>query len=230
MCPHHATLLSETESLQLNKEINQHNACFEAPWFALPCTVFAFSQEAERVTTSQHCLWHKALPALQLTKIDEPFLQSHKPQFHPVTSPEPAVSQHNLSAEARLTHGSGADKACPWVSQEAFRPYYCRPFSHPMPPEMLRLTLPRSPSQDKPRSRHKSAQNQVIFQRLYTNLVPQVFLGPPEKFSSIWEENTSAVNWHVRARTWLAKLFSLGSWPNPSHVVTSRLPKVSQKR
>lgn len=155
--------------------------------------------------------------------------------LHPVTSPEPAVSQHNLSAEARLMRGSGADKACPWVSQEGFWPYYCCPFSRPMPPEKegvqaLREDAPADvASLTLPRQAKVTAQLCCSEPSLSSSLFAQIL-----SHKCFWgqkrEENKSAVNWHVRVRTRLAKLFSLGSWPNPSHMVTSRLPKVSQNK
>lgn len=88
------------------------------------------------------------------------------------------------------------------------------------------------PSPDRLRSRRDcAAQNRGHLPApLHKSCVPQLCFRLLEKFSSKWEKNMNIVNWCVLGMAWLAEIFTLGSWPNPSHMVKSCLPKLSQKK
>lgn len=116
-------------------------------------------------------------------------------------------------------------------------------FSHPHAPEegwsesgparrCSRCHRLADPSPDRLRLRHDCvAQNQGHLPApLHKSCVPQPCFRMLAKFSSKWEKNMNIVRWCVLGIAWLAKIFTLGSWPNPFHMVKSCLPKLSQKK
>lgn len=56
------------------------------------------------------------------------------------------------------------------------------------------------------------------------------FSAAGDVFFSKWEKNTNIVNWRLLGMSWLAKIFTPGFWAKPSHMITSCILKLSQKK